>query len=337
MHEILNAFALLSNFVLVPAIAYGSQLALGALGVTLVFGILRFSNFAHGDTMAFGTMFTILFTWWLQSVGVNLGPLPTAILALPVGIACCAIYVLLCDRFVYKFYREKKADPVIYLIASVGVMFVTNGLVRFIIGPDDQKFADGERFIIKAREFKELTGLNEGISIKVSQGLTVVTMIVVVTVLFWFLNKTRTGKSMRAYSDNEDLALLSGINPDKVVMVTWIIAAALATIAGTLYGLDKSYKPFTYFQLLLPIFAAAIVGGLGNPLGAIAGAFVIAFSEIMVTYAYKKFAGYILPEDWVSGGLLQLLSTDYKFAVSFIILLLVLLFRPTGIFKGTGV
>ncbi len=337
MQDLMNAFALFSNFVLVPAIAYGSQLALGALGVTLVFGILRFSNFAHGDTMAFGTMITILITWWFQSLGLSLGPLPTALLALPFAIVLCAVFVLLTDRVVYKFYREKKAEPVIYLIASVGVMFVTNGIVRFIIGPDDQNFADGERFIIKAREFKQMTGLSEGISIKVSQGLTVVTMIVVVAALFWFLNKTRTGKSMRAYSDNEDLALLSGISPDKVVAVTWIIAAALATIAGTLYGLDKSFKPFTYFQLLLPIFASAIVGGLGNPLGAIAGAFVIAFSEILVTYAYKRFAGYLLPEDWTSGGLLQLLSTDYKFAVSFIILLLVLLFRPTGIFKGTGV
>ena len=337
MTEFLDAFVLFSNFVLVPAISYGSQLALGALGVTMVFGILRFSNFAHGDTMAFGTMVTILVTWWFQSLGINLGPLPTALLALPFGIAACAAFVLLSDRLVYRFYRKQKAAPVIYLIASVGIMFVTNGIVRFIIGTDDQSFADGERFIIRARDFKELTGLSEGLSIRVSQSLTLVTMIIVVIALFWFLNKTRTGKSMRAYSDNEDLALLSGINPDRVVMVTWIIAAALATIAGTLYGLDKSFKPFTYFQLLLPIFAAAIVGGLGNPLGAIAGGFVIAFSEIMVTYAYKRFAGYLLPEDWTSGGLLQLLSTDYKFAVSFIILLLVLLFRPTGIFKGTGV
>ena len=337
MDNILNALALMSNFVFVPAIAYGSQLALGALGVTIVFGILRFSNFAHGDTMALGTMWTILITWWFQSMGISFGPLPTALLALPFGIIICSAFVLASDRVVYRFYRKQKADPVIYLIASVGIMFVFNGIVRFIIGPDDQNFSDGERFIIKAREFKRLTGLSEGISIKVSQGITVVTMIVVVTLLFWFLNKTRTGKSMRAYSDNEDLALLSGINPDKVVAVTWIIAAALATIAGTLYGLDKSFKPFTYFQLLLPIFAAAIVGGLGNPLGAIAGGFVIAFSEILVTYAYKKFAGYLMPEDWKADGLIQLLSTDYKFAVSFVILLLVLLFRPTGIFKGTGV
>lgn len=334
--EILNALALLSNYVFVPALAYGSQLALGALGVTLVFGILRFSNFAHGDTMAFGTMATILITWWFQSMDISFGPLPTALLAMPFGILFCALYVLLTDRLVYRFYRTKRSDPVIYLIASVGVMFVTNGIVRFIIGPDDQNFLDGERFIIKAGEFKKLTGLSEGISIKVSQGLTLVTMIIVVTLLFWFLNKTRSGKSMRAYSDNEDLALLSGINPDRVVAITWILAAALATIAGTLYGLDKSFKPFTYFQLLLPIFAAAIVGGLGNPLGAIAGGFVIAFSEIMITYAYKRVIAYLTPGDWVPDGLIQLLSTDYKFAVSFLILLLVLLVRPNGIFKGTG-
>ncbi|MBT5194481.1 MAG: branched-chain amino acid ABC transporter permease, partial [Rhodospirillaceae bacterium] len=89
-----------------------------------------------------------------------------------------------------------------------------------------------------------------------------------------------------------------------------------------------------YFQLLLPIFAAAIVGGLGNPLGAIAGGFIIAFSEVTVTYAYRKFLAYSIPGDWAPEGLVQLLSTDYKFAVSFVILVLVLLLRPTGIFAG---
>lgn len=142
---------------------------------------------------------------------------------------------------------------------------------------------------------------------------------------------------MRAFSDNEDLALLSGINPDRVVMYTWLIVAALATVAGTLYGLDKSFKPFTFFQLLLPIFAAAIVGGLGNPLGAIAGGFVIAFSEVFITYAFKKVGNYVLPEALAPDGLAQLLSTDYKFAVSFSILIIVLLFKPTGLFKGQSV
>ncbi|WP_107495867.1 branched-chain amino acid ABC transporter permease [Thalassobius sp. I31.1] len=332
--DLINALVALANFVLVPAIAYGSQLALGALGVTLIYGILRFSNFAHGDTMAFGAMATILVTWLLQSWGVSLGPLPTALLALPFGILATIALLLVTDRTIYRFYRKQKAAPVIFLIVSLGVMFVMNGVVRFIIGPNDQRFSDGARFIIKARDFKNATGLSEGLAFKTSQGITIVTAIVVVAALFWFLNKTRTGKSMRAYSDNEDLALLSGINPERVVMITWIIVAALATTAGVLYGLDKGFKPFTYFQLLLPIFASAIVGGLGNPLGAIAGGFVIAFSEVTITYAFKKVLGYLAPEGLEPSSLVQLLSTDYKFAVSFTILIIVLLFRPTGLFKG---
>ena len=335
--DLLNAIVVLANFVIVPATAYGAQLALGALGVTLIYGILRFSNFAHGDTMAFGAMVTILGTWGLQSLGVSLGPLPTALLALPVGIAVTALLLIGTDRVVYRFYRQQKAKPVIYVIASLGVMFIMNGLVRFIIGVDDQRFADGERFIISARNFRTLTGLEEGLAIRTSQGITLVTAVIVVVLLFWFLNRTRTGKSMRAFSDNEDLALLSGINPERVVLITWIIVAALATTAGVLYGLDKSFKPFTYFQLLLPIFASAIVGGLGNPIGAIAGGFLIAFSEISVTYAFRRVAGHILPESWQPEGLMQLLSTDYKFAVSFGILLIVLLFKPTGLFKGKSV
>ena len=332
--DFLNAIVALANFVIVPGIAYGSQLALGALGVTLIYGILRFSNFAHGDTMAFGAMAAVLVTWWLQGLGVSLGPLPTALLALPVAIAACALLVLITDRLVYRFYREQKAAPVILVIVSMGVMFMMNGIVRFIIGVDDQIFADGTRFIISARDFREATGLREGLVIKSTAALTVVVAGIAVALLFWFLNKTRTGKSMRAFSDNEDLALLSGINPERVVVITWIIVAALATTAGVLYGLDKSFKPFTYFQLLLPIFASAIVGGLGNPVGAIAGAFVIAFSEITFTYAFKKVLGYMLPESLEPEGLVQLLSTDYKFAVSFAILVIVLLFRPTGLFHG---
>ena len=335
--DLLNAIVVLANFVIVPATAYGAQLALGALGVTLIYGILRFSNFAHGDTMAFGAMVTILVTWGLQGAGVSLGPLPTALLALPVGIAVTALLLIGTDRVVYRFYRAQKAKPVIYVIASLGVMFIMNGLVRFIIGVGDQRFADGERFIVSARNFQSLTGLDEGLAIRTSQGITLVTAILVVIALFWFLNRTRTGKSMRAFSDNEDLALLSGINPERVVLITWIIVAALATTAGVLYGLDKSFKPFTYFQLLLPIFASAIVGGLGNPVGAIAGGFVIAFSEISVTYAFRRVAGHVLPEEWMPEGLMQLLSTDYKFAVSFGILLIVLLFRPTGLFRGKAV
>ena len=332
--DIINAIVLLLNYIFVPALSYGSQLALGAIFVSLIYGILRFAYFTAGDLMSFGTMFTILFTWYFQSLGISLGIFPTALLAIPFAIIITTLYVLLKDKLVFNYYRTKKSPPVQLAMVSIGTMFVTQAIVRIIIGPFDRRFFDGEKFILKANEFKEMTGLNEGLTIKSTQVITLLVTIIVVSILFWFLNKTKTGKSMRAYSDNEDLALLSGIDPKKVVMITWVIAAILATIGGTLYGLDKSFKPFTYFNNMLPIFAAAIVGGIGNPFGAFLGGYVIAFSEILVTYAYRKFFIYLLPESIEPDGLLQLLSTDYKFAVSFSILVVVLLFRPSGIFKG---
>jgi len=334
MTDLINALVLLSNFVLIPAITYGSQLALGALGITIIYGILRFANFAYGDLMAFATTFTILFTWYFQSIGISFGVLPTALLAIPFAIIITIIFNLITDKLVFSYYRIKKSPSVAVAMVSLGVMFVTNAIVRIIIGPYDRRFFDGERFIVRANEFKEMTGLNEGLAIKSTQVLTIVITIIVVSLLFWFLNKTKTGKSMRAYSDNEDLALLSGISPARVVMITWIIVAILATFAGSLYGLDKSFKPFTYFSLLLPIFASAIVGGIGNPVGALVGGYVIAFSEIIITYAYKKFFAYLLPESLEPNTLVQFLSTDYKFAVSFSILVIVLLVRPSGILKG---
>jgi branched-chain amino acid transport system permease protein len=174
-------------------------------------------------------------------------------------------------------------------MASIGVMFITGGLVRFILGVRPKTFADGERFIFSVREFKTFTGLEQGIALKTSQFLTISIAIILVAFVFYFLQKTKTGKTMRAYSDNKELALLSGINPDKVVQITWLLVAALTTIAGALYGLDKGFSAQQYHLLLLPIFASVIVGGVGSPLGAIAGAFLIAFSEVLLTYAYKKF------------------------------------------------
>ena len=332
--DFINAIILLLNYIIVPALSYGSQLALGAIFVTLIYGILRFANFATGDMMSFGTMFAVLLTWYFQSLGISLGVLPTALLAIPFAIIMMILYMLIIDKLVFKYYRIKKSPPVQLAMVSIGVLFVTQAIVRIIIGPFDRRFFDGERFILKANEFKEMTGLNEGLTIKSTQVITIVVTVIVVSILFWFLNKTKTGKSMRAYSDNEDLALLSGIDPNKVVMITWMIAGVLATIGGVLYGLDKSFKPFVYFNNMLPIFAAAIVGGIGNPFGAFLGGYVIAFAEIFITYAYKIFFMYLLPESLEQDTLMQLLSTDYKFAVSFSILVIVLLFRPTGIFKG---
>ena len=332
--DFLNAIVLLSNYLFIPSLVYGSQLALGALGVTIVFGIMRFANFAHGEMMSFATVSTIFITWWFQSIGLTTGILPTALLALPFGIVITGLLVLVTERSVFSYYRQRKSKPVIFVIASVGVMFMLNGVVRLFIGTDEIIFMDGLKFLIKAGEFKKWSGLKEGLALKQTQVLTVLLAILAVAWLFWFLQKTKMGKAMRAFSDNEDLALLSGIDPEKVVRATWFISAVLITLAGVLYGLDKSYKPLIYFHLLLPIFAAAIVGGIGQPLGAILGGYIVAFSEVAATYAFKKFLRYLGPEGWSPEDLVQLLSTEYKFAVSFLILVLVLLIRPTGLFRG---
>ena len=232
--DFLNAIILLANYIIVPGLTYGSQLALGAIGVTLIFGVLRFAKFAYGDLMAFATMIVILTTWYLQSLGITLGFLPTALLALPIGIIATIILSLFFDKTVFKYYRDKKSEPVILIVVSIGVMFILNAIVRIIIGPGDVIFMDGARFIMKAGEFKKMTGLNEGLALKSTQVLTFVTTIITCSILFYFLNKTKTGKSMRAYSDNEDLALLSGIDPTKIIIYTWVIVSILASIAGTL-------------------------------------------------------------------------------------------------------
>ena len=332
--DIINAFALLTNFVILPALSYGSQLALGALAVTLVYSVLRFSNFAQGDSMAFGTMIVILLTGFMISRGWTISVIPTALLVIPIAIVFTSMYLLTMDRLIYRHYRKIKAKSITIVMSSIGVMFVTGGIVRFVLGATAQKFEDGERFIFSVREFKAYTGLEQGIAFKTSQFLTITIAFLLVAFVFYFLQKTKTGKAMRAYSDNKELALLSGIDPDKMVQITWLLVAALTTIAGALYGLDKGFAPQQYHLLLLPIFASVIVGGIGSPIGAIAGAFLVAFSEILLTYAYKKFLIYLLPLSMHPSSLVQLIGTEYKYAISFVILVIVLLIKPTGLFKG---
>ena len=155
--DILNAIILLLNFIFIPALTYGSQLALGAIFVTLIYGILRFANFATGDMMSFGTMITILFTWYFQSLGISLGILPTALLAIPFAIIFMILYMFSIDKFVFKYYRTNKSPPVQLAMVSIGVMFVTQAVVRIIIGPSDRRFFDGEKFIIKAVSYTHLT------------------------------------------------------------------------------------------------------------------------------------------------------------------------------------
>ena len=191
MIDILNSLVVLLNFIIIPGITYGSQLALGALGVTFVYAVLRFANFAHGELMSFGAMITILFTWFFQSSSIGLGILPTALLALPFGIIATIILSLISDKFVFKYYRQQKSVPVVLAMVSIGVMFVVNAIIRIIIGTDTIKFSDGQKFIMKAKQFKAITGLNEGLALKSSSVITILITIILLSFTFWFLQKTK--------------------------------------------------------------------------------------------------------------------------------------------------
>lgn len=332
MTDFLNGLVHLTSMLLIPGLAYGSQLALGALGITLIFGVLRFSSFAHAEGLSLGTAFCILMTIWLQGMGVSLGFLPTALLGLVLAIPLLALVLIGTDRVLYHHFRRINARPEVFMILSAGVMLMMNGVIRLVIGPDGRDFEDGERFIVTARGFRDWSGLAEPLVLKTSQMLTVGLALLAAVALFWFLNRTAAGRSMRAYADNRNLALLSGVDPDRIVRLTWVLVAVLSVLAGVLFGLDKGYRPFVYQQLLLPMFAAAVVGGLGSPVGAIVGSMIVAFSELVLTFAWKKALIYFLPAALEPDGMMQLLPTEYKFAVSFLILVIVLLVRPAGIF-----
>ena len=133
--DFLNGITLIANYILIPGLTYGSQLALGALGITMIYTVLRFSNFAHGELMSFGAMSSILLTWLFSDLGISAGILPTAIIILPIAIIITIVYCLIIDKFVFRFYRQQKSKSVITLIVSIGVMFFSGGLIRFIIGP----------------------------------------------------------------------------------------------------------------------------------------------------------------------------------------------------------
>ncbi len=331
----MNELIFLINKVLISGAVLGSIYALGAVGITLIFGILRFAHFAHGDMMTMGAFITFV----LASIAAGLGivaPVPLAIVVLPLAMALAAMVALGIDKGFYAPLRAQGAKPVTLLIASIGVTLMIQGLIRLFAGVQNRSFYEGtakQVFRIDVPFF----GATRPIVFTEPQVWMIGLTIVAVLALHMFLTRSRLGKAMRAMADNADLAQVSGINTQLVVRVTWLIAGTLACLAGTMLALDVSLKPDLAFNIILPIFAAAIVGGLGQSYGAIAGGFVVGFAETMSVFNWaillRPFRG-SLPE-WVPNDL-SIVPTEYKLTVAFVILVIVLLVRPTGIFKGAS-
>lgn len=298
------------NQYLIPALVLGCIYSLGAIGISLIFAILRFAHFAHGDLMALGAylglfLVGILNLLPLDGLSVNVKML----IALPFAFVATAAAAVLIDRLFYRPFRRSKT--IILVIASFGIALMLRSLIQLFFGVDVVNYATGIQFPLDM--FKPLRVQERHVYILV---VTVALMFA----LHLMLTRTRTGKAMRAMSDDADLARVTGINTERVVMATWIIGGGLAAVAGIFLGMDTRLAPTMGWDLLLPTFAAAILGGLGRPYGAIAGGLIIGAMEELSTFP------------WIGDG--PLISPDYKTAVAFGVMVLMLIFRPQGLFGG---
>ena len=273
-------------------IVAGSIFSLGAIGLSLVYGILRFPHFAHGDLITLGAYFTLL---------------PVSILGAPpelsffFGVAATMAVAVAIDQILYR--RLRKVAPVILLIASVGVALILRSLIQLLWGPGNQYYSQGI----------EMPWRFGGVNVKPDHLMIVAGAVILVVLLHLFLQKTKTGKAMRAMSDNADLAQVTGIEVNKVIIWTWVIGGGMAAAAGIFLGLDTRMHPVMGWRILLPVFAAAILGGIGRPYGAIVGGLIIGLAQEYSTV---------------------ILSPPYKPAVAFALMVVMLIFKPTGLFAG---
>lgn len=302
------------NFYFIPGLVLGCIYALGAIGVTLTFGILRFANFAHGEVMMIGAFLTWTFMDVMIASGVALHPLVAAI---PAVIVAVALSVLV-DRTFYRPFR--KSAPIIVVIASFGMMLVLRSLVQVIWGPNQITFVKG---IAKPNGVLREVSSDLGFMILVPDKhlLIMLGTIVIMLAFNYVLTSTRMGKAMRAVSDNPDLARTSGINVESVIRNTWVIGGFCAVAAGVFLAMDTQFIESTMgFRMLLPIFAAAILGGIGRPFGAVAGGLIIGLAEELVAYP------------WIGDA--PLISPGYKSGIAFMIMVVMLIVRPSGLFRG---
>lgn len=326
-----------TNQVIISGLVLGCIYALGAIGITLIFGILRFAHFAHSELMTGGAFIAFLLASLFAAWGI-VTPIPTGFVVLPIAMVLAAILALGIDKGFYAPLRKRGAKPVTLLIASIGVTLMIQGLIRLFFGAGSYSFFETEAKEVFRFDLAGI-GSTRPLVITEPQVLMILVTLVSVLALHFFLTRSRLGKAMRAMADNADLAQVSGINTALVVRVTWIIAGALGCMAGTMLALDVTLKPDLAFNIILPIFAAAIVGGLGQAYGAIAGGLLIGFAETLAVFNWTMLLrplNAILP-DWMQlPPTLALVPTEYKLTVAFVILVVTLLVRPTGIFKGAS-
>jgi len=292
-------------------IVLGSILTLGAVGLTLIYGIVRFANFAHGDLMTLGAYVTMLFTAQIfPALGITdnrFGSLSFGwifLLSFIPAILITGGVAVVFDRLVYKRLKDNRVGAVMLAISSLAAAFVIRSLIEILWGTDFHFYTQGLR---------PMMVLPLGVKLRPDQIFIIATALVLVFVLYIFLQRTKMGKALRAMADNPDLARVSGIPTERMTSLTWMIGGGMTATSGILLGLDSQLRPEMGWVLLLPLFASVILGGIGNPFGALVGAMTLGITQQVSTL---------------------FLSPAYKPAVAFFLLILILLVRPEGIFGG---
>ncbi len=288
------------NFHLMPGVILGSIYALGAIGISLTFGILRFANFAHGEYLTLGAYFAFSL---VQLTGWH----PLAVL--PFVMILTAAVALGVDRVFYKPFRARPA--IMLVIASFGMMLMIRSAIQFSWGVQLKGLVPGiQRPYI----------LFDALRISPKHMLIIGSALVLMLAVHLLLSRTKIGKAMRAMADSPELARLTGIDTEMVIRATWVVGASLAAAAGVFLAIDTHVETMMGFKLLLPVFAAAILGGIGRPYGAMAGGLIIGIAEELSSYA------------WLGDG--PLLAPGYKAGVAFALMVAMLIWRPSGLFRG---
>lgn len=279
---------------IVNGIAVGSIIALAAVGLTLINGILRLSNFAHGDFVTLGAYLTLL----VNTFGVNIW------LSMVIAAIGTVAAMLLSEKLLWSRMRSIRATSTTFIIISIGLaLFLRNGIILIWGGSN-------KNYNLPVTPAMDILG----VKVPQNQLLVLFLAVLAIVILHYLLQNTKIGKAMRAVADDLDLARVSGINVDQVVLWTWVIAGSLTSLGGSMYGLITAVRPNMGWFLILPLFASIILGGIGNPYGAIAAAFIIGIAQEVST---------------------PLLGSQYKQGVALLLMILVLLVRPKGLFKGT--
>lgn len=271
-------------------VVVGSLIALGGLGLTLLFGLLNFINIAYGDYMAFGAYFALA-----ANVGLDL-PIVVSVL---IGAAGGGILAVTVHKFIFSKFMDR--DPIVLLVVSIGMAFILRNVIRIFWSTDPQYYAVP---VEEGPSFLGITFLPEQVAI-------IAMSLVVLGLLFLLLHRTRIGIAMRAASDDTDLARLRGIDTKRLVIYISLVGGVIAAFAGIMLGLDSNLRPNMGFIALIPIFAAVILGGIGDPTGAVIGGYVIGIGqEVSVAF----------------------IPSEYKPVVGLVLLIIGLLTRPDGLF-----